>query len=148
MLLFDIGVYYDGYASDITRTFAVGEVSDQMREVYNTVLAANLAGIAAVKPGVAFNAIDAAARQVIEAAGYGEYFTHRIGHGLGMDVHEYPSMHSQNADLAEEGLVITIEPGIYLPKIGGVRIEDDVFITSSGAELLTSFPKELMIIGA
>ncbi|WP_018757155.1 M24 family metallopeptidase [Paenibacillus terrigena] len=147
LLLFDLGVYANGYASDITRTFAVGEIDDQLKEIYNTTLQANLAAIAAVRPGVTYASIDRAARQVIEDQGYGQYFMHRLGHGLGMDVHEYPGVHANNEDLLQEGVVFTIEPGIYLPNRGGVRIEDDVVVTADGIEILTTYPKELTIIG-
>ncbi|MGZ9586352.1 M24 family metallopeptidase [Paenibacillus marinisediminis] len=147
LLLFDLGVYLNGYASDITRTFAIGEVSDELKDIYNTVLAANEAAIAAVKPGVSFGSLDKVARQVIVDKGYGEYFTHRLGHGLGIDVHEYPSVHGQNEALTQPGVVFTIEPGIYLPGKGGVRIEDDVVVTEQGVRVLTSYPKELTIIG-
>lgn len=147
LLMFDLGVYAGGYASDITRTFAVGEITPEAKTIYSTVLAANLAGISAVKPGVTYGSIDLTARAVIEQAGYGEAFLHRLGHGLGMDVHEYPSIHGLNTDMIQPGAVFTIEPGIYVPGVGGVRIEDDVLVTDSGVEVLTSFPKELTVIG-
>ncbi|MNP65381.1 putative peptidase [compost metagenome] len=109
-------------------------------------LAANEAAIAAIRPGVTFASIDKAARDVIDAAGYGPYFIHRLGHGLGIDVHEFPSVHGQNEYLLAEGNVFTVEPGIYVPGVGGVRIEDDVLVTSSGVEVLTTYPKQLMNI--
>ncbi|GGH13526.1 M24 family metallopeptidase [Paenibacillus segetis] len=143
LLMFDIGVYASGYASDITRTFAVGELSEEKKHIYETVLAANQAAISAIKPGVTFGSIDKAARDVIDAAGYGEYFIHRLGHGLGIDVHEFPSIHGNNEILLTEGNVFTVEPGIYVPGVGGVRIEDDVLVTPEGVEVLTSFPKML-----
>ncbi|MET3290136.1 UNVERIFIED_CONTAM: Xaa-Pro dipeptidase [Brevibacillus sp. OAP136] len=147
LLLFDLGVAYDGYYSDITRTFAVGEVGAKEQEIYQTVLAANLAGIGATKAGVTLASIDRAARDVIAAKGYGDYFIHRLGHGLGMDCHEYPSVHGENQDLLQTGMVFTIEPGIYVPGIAGVRIEDDVWVTENGCEVLSRFPKELQVIG-
>lgn len=147
LLMFDLGVYAGGYASDITRTFAVGDLKPEAVNIYETVLAANLAGIQAVKPGVTYGSIDQAARKVIDDAGYGHAFVHRLGHGLGMDVHEYPSVHGLNQDILQPGAVFTIEPGIYLQGIGGVRIEDDVIVTGDGVEVLTSFPKELTVIG-
>lgn len=147
LLLFDLGVYMNGYASDITRTFAVGEVSEQLKEIYTTVLAGNLAGLEAIRPGVTFASVDLAARDVIASKGYGEYFMHRLGHGLGLDVHEYPSIHSQNQELLQTGMVFTVEPGVYVPGLGGVRIEDDVLVTENGVEILTTFPKELTVIG-
>jgi len=145
-LMFDLGVYAAGYASDITRTFAVEEADGQLTAIYNTVLAANEAGIAASIPGATFGSVDRAAREVIEAAGFGPYFMHRVGHGLGMDTHEYPSLHGLNGDLIESGNVFTVEPGIYVPGLGGVRIEDDVYVTETGAQTLTSFPKELTVL--
>ncbi|MBP3966400.1 M24 family metallopeptidase [Paenibacillus lignilyticus] len=147
LLLFDLGVYADGYASDITRTFAVGDISEEQTKIYNTVLAANLRGIEATRPGATLASLDRAAREHIESAGYGPYFMHRLGHGLGMDVHEYPSVHGQNQDVLRSGMVFTIEPGIYVPGVGGVRIEDDVLVTEGGVEVLTAFPKELTVIG-
>lgn len=145
LVMFDMGVYADGYASDITRTFAFGEISPELRTIYQTVLAANEAAISAVKPGIACADVDRAAREVIEKAGYGERFMHRVGHGLGIDVHEYPSLHGQNGDILQEGTVFTIEPGIYTAA-GGVRIEDDVLVTTTGIEVLTSYQKELQIL--
>ncbi|UQZ35264.1 peptidase M24 family protein [Paenibacillus sp. PK3_47] len=145
-LMFDLGVYAAGYASDITRTFAVEEADSKLTEIYNTVLAANAAGLAASRAGATFGSVDRAAREVIEAAGYGEYFMHRVGHGLGMDTHEYPSLHGLNEDIIENGNVFTVEPGIYVPNLAGVRIEDDVLVTPEGPQTLTSFPKELTIL--
>jgi Xaa-Pro dipeptidase len=142
-LLFDLGVFKDGYCSDITRTFVLGEPTAEMEKIYNTVLQAEENAIRAVQTGRALAEVDKAARSVIEQAGYGQYFTHRVGHGLGMEVHEYPSVHGQNQDLMEAGMVFTIEPGIYVPGVGGVRIEDDIHVTENGAEVLTSFPKAL-----
>lgn len=147
LLLFDIGVQNDGYVSDITRTFAVGDISEQLKEIYETVLAANEAAIAQVRPGVTFAHLDQTARRVIADKGYGEYFIHRLGHGLGMDVHEYPSVHGQNQEVLRPGMVFTIEPGIYLPGVGGVRIEDDVLVTEDGCEVLSQYPKALRVIG-
>ncbi|MFM1651548.1 M24 family metallopeptidase [Brevibacillus sp. B_LB10_24] len=147
LLLFDLGVYVDGYASDITRTFAVGDVDDRQKAVYDAVLGANQAAIEATRPGVTLASLDQAARDVITERGYGEYFIHRLGHGLGIDVHEYPSVHGKNQELTSAGMVFTIEPGIYLPGVCGVRIEDDVLVTDEGVEVLTRFPKELTVIG-
>src|SRR5699024_5650862 len=147
-VLFDLGVVYEGYCSDITRTFVFGSVSEEQKEIYETVLQAEEAAIQASKVGVEVGKIDRVARNVISEAGYGKYFTHRIGHGLGIDVHEYPSMHTNNTLQLEEGMCYTIEPGIYMPHIGGVRIEDMIFITKKGAESLTKFPKHLQVISA
>lgn len=145
-ILFDLGVVYNGYCSDITRTVAFGEPSPEKREVYETVLKAELAAVNAVKPGVTAMELDKTARDVITEAGYGEYFTHRLGHGLGISVHEFPSITGVNEMVLEEGMVFTIEPGIYHPDITGVRIEDDVVVTADGVEVLTKFPKELQIL--
>ncbi|GIP37019.1 dipeptidase [Paenibacillus sp. J31TS4] len=146
LLLFDMGVLADGYVSDITRTFAFRSLGDRLRTVYDTVLQANRLGIEAIRPGQPLREVDQAARAFIEAQSFGPYFQHRVGHGLGMDVHEYPSVHGANEDLLTEGMVLTVEPGIYLPGEGGVRIEDDVLVTASGCEVLTSFRKDLTIL--
>ena len=145
-ILFDLGVVYNGYCSDITRTVAFGEPTEDKREIYETVRKAEQAAVDLVRPGVKAMEIDKAARDVIDEAGYGEYFTHRIGHGLGISVHEFPSMTGTNEFVLEEGMVFTIEPGIYHPEVTGVRIEDDVVVTADGVEVLTKFPKELQII--
>ena len=147
LLLLDFGVTVDNYVSDITRTFAVGEIGDEMRRIYDLVLKANEAGRKIAGPGVSGQAIDRATRKVIVDGGYGEYFRHRTGHGLGMDGHEPPYVVEGNAVPFEAGNVVTIEPGIYLDGRGGVRIEDDVVITADGAESLTTFPRELTTIG-
>jgi Xaa-Pro dipeptidase len=147
LLLFDFGVTVGGYASDITRTFAVGEIDAELKRVYDLVLKANQAGRRMAGPGVSGETIDRAARQVIAEGGYGEYFTHRTGHGLGMDGHEPPYVVEGNRVPFEPGNVVTIEPGIYLEGKGGVRIEDDVVITANGVESLTTFPRELITMG-
>lgn len=145
-VLFDLGVVFEGYCSDITRTFAFHSATDEQKRIYETVLQAEEKAIQASTIGVEVGTIDQVARNVITDAGYGEYFTHRIGHGLGIDVHEYPSMHAKNTLPLEEGMCYTIEPGIYVPDVGGVRIEDMIFMTKNGAETLTKFPKQLQII--
>lgn len=147
LLLIDFGVIKDGYCSDITRTFVLGEAADWQKKIYNIVLNSNEAGIQAVKAGVPLKTFDIEARKVIEEHEYGDYFNNRVGHGLGIEIHEEPSIHQNNEGIAEKGLVFTIEPGIYLPGKGGVRIEDIVYINEEGeAEVLTSFPKELQTI--
>lgn len=149
IIIIDCGAVYQGYASDITRTVALGEPGPELRKIYDTVLAANGAGRAAVKPGVTGEAIDAAARGVIEDAGYGPYFTHRTGHGLGMEVHpchEAPDLVAGSTRPLGVGTTFTIEPGIYVPGLGGVRIEDDMVITAHGGESLTSFERELLVL--
>lgn len=142
----DFGTMYNGYCSDMTRTVALGSVTDEMRTVYNTVLEAQLAGIAAAKPGAAGRDIDMAARQVIEKAGYGEYFGHGFGHSLGLEIHEAPNANLSNREPMPEGAVISAEPGIYLPGRFGVRIEDMLWLRDNGAENLTNAPKELIIL--
>ncbi|KAB7667997.1 M24 family metallopeptidase [Bacillus sp. B1-b2] len=147
LVLFDLGVVVDGYCSDITRTVAYGDITNKQHEIYDTVLKAQLAALEASKPGVACSTVDLAARNTIRDAGYGDYFPHRLGHGLGISVHEFPSLTETNSLLLQEGMVYTIEPGIYVPHVAGVRIEDDVYVTKDGVEILTKFPKELQIIG-
>ncbi len=146
LLLFDWGASYRGYASDITRTFGVGQLSDELRQIYLLVKEANAAGQAAGRPGLRAGDIDHAARGVIQRGDYGPFFTHRTGHGLGMEGHEAPYMFAENDLLLQEGMVYTVEPGIYLPGKGGVRIEDDMVITADGAASLTDFPRELTIL--
>ncbi len=145
-VLFDLGVVVDRYCSDITRTVAFGDINDKQKEIYDTVLKAQLAAIETSRPGITAAEVDQTARKMIADAGYGEYFPHRLGHGLGIGVHEYPSMTETNQLVLDEGMVYTIEPGIYVPNVAGVRIEDDVYITADGVKVLTKFPKELQII--
>ncbi len=146
LALFDWGASYEDYFSDITRTLALGDPGEELRHIYNIVLHANQQGRMVGKPGIPAGAVDRAARQVIEEAGYGEYFIHRTGHGLGMESHEPPYLYAENPLFLESGMVYTVEPGIYLPGKGGVRIEDDVFITAEGCQSLTSLPRELIIL--
>lgn len=147
LLVIDWGVFADDYPSDITRTFAVGDIEPEFQRIYEAVKQANAAGKAAARPGASGEDVDRAARAVIEAAGYGEQFIHRTGHGLGLEVHEPPSMVEGNLEPLVPGNVFTVEPGIYLPGRGGVRIEDDVVITADGQRVLTSFPRDLMTVG-
>ena len=142
----DFGCYYDHYASDMTRTFFVGEVSPKMQEIYHVVQQAQQAVTNISAPGLTYADYDRAARDMIEAAGYGEAFSHGIGHGLGLDVHEIPYFSKTSQECLAEHMVITNEPGIYLENIGGVRIEDDLHITSQGVEVLTLAPKELIVL--
>jgi Xaa-Pro dipeptidase len=143
LLVIDWGASYQGYLSDITRTFAIGVLEPEYAQICRVVLEANTAGRKAARPGIAAEAVDQAARAVIQSAGYGMYFTHRTGHGLGMEGHEDPYIRAGNLALLESGMTFTVEPGIYLPGRNGVRIEDDVVITPTGAECLTSFPREV-----
>ena len=145
-LTMDFGCLLDGYCSDMTRTVAIGEPTDEMRKVYGVVLEAQLAGIAAAKAGVTGQAVDKAARDIIAAAGYGEYFGHSFGHSLGMDIHEPPNAAPINPNPLPAGAVISAEPGIYLPGRFGVRIEDVIIIKKGGCENITLAPKALIVI--
>ncbi|AEN05985.1 peptidase M24 [halophilic archaeon DL31] len=145
-LMIDAGVVYDGYYSDITRTFALGEASDAFREIYDVVQASARAARERVAEGVAFQEIDRASRTVIEDAGYGDDYPHRVGHGLGLEGHEPPYLVEGNEATLGVGHAFTVEPGIYVDGLGGVRIEDDMVITEDGPEVLTSFPRDLRIL--
>jgi Xaa-Pro aminopeptidase len=146
----DFGGVLDGYCSDLTRTVSIGAPSPQVRQIYDAVLDAQRAAIAVIRPGIDTAAVDAAARSVLQARGLGEAFGHGTGHGLGLDVHEEPRIAKARPDAPavplEPGMVFTVEPGAYLPGWGGVRIEDDVVVTATGCELLTSAPRELLAL--
>jgi Xaa-Pro dipeptidase len=148
VLLLDFGAVAGGYASDITRTFAVGKIDPELVEVYRIVEAANAAGRATAGPGVACQEVDRAARRVIEDAGYGQFFIHRTGHGLGLEGHEPPYIVEGNTLPLEVGMTFTVEPGIYLPDRGGIRVEDDVVITEYGCQSLTTFERSLQTVGS
>lgn len=143
LVLIDWGASHQGYYSDITRTFVIGDADPELEQIAQFVLEANTAARAAVKPGVPTSEVDQAARQVIEQAGYGEFFIHRTGHGLGREIHEEPYISQFDKTVLEPGMTFTIEPGIYLPGRGGVRIEDDVLVTDEGCRSLTAIPREL-----
>jgi len=143
MVICDIGATYHGYNGDITRTFAVGSPAPQMARIYGVVYDANRAACQAARPGVTGEQLDSVARDAITRAGFGEYFTHRTGHGLGLEIHEEPYIVQGAKRPLEEGMVFTIEPGIYIPGVGGVRIEDDLALTDDGCLVLTAFPREL-----
>lgn len=147
LLVIDYGARVDGYVSDITRTFAVGEVEAEYAKIHEIVQEANSAGRAAGKPGVPCADVDIAARTVIDKAGYGEYFRHRTGHGIGMEGHEGPYMRGDNMQLLESGMAYTVEPGIYLPGRNGVRVEDNMVVTENGTESLTTLPREMRVVG-
>jgi len=147
LLVIDWGATYRGYVSDLTRTFAIGQVEPEMQYIAQVVAEANAAGRAAARPQVSAGEVDLAARQVIEAAGYGPYFVHRTGHGLGLEGHEEPYIRSDNEEPLLPGMTFTVEPGIYLPGRNGVRIEDNVVITATGAETLSDLPRELRVLG-
>lgn len=142
----DFGAYYNGYVSDITRTVALGEPADKLKEIYQIVLEAQLRGIAGIKPGITGKEADALTREYITEQGYGDYFGHSTGHGIGLEVHEEPGLSMRSSTILEPGMVVTVEPGIYIAGLGGVRIEDDILITKDGNELLTHSPKELIIL--
>lgn len=147
LLIIDWGARYDGYVSDITRTFAVGELDPELAKIADVVRQANLAAQQAASPGSSAGAVDHAARRVIEQAGYGQYFIHRTGHGLGLEGHEPPYLFAENEEELAAGMTFTIEPGIYIPDRGGVRIEDNIVATPDGSRCLTNLPRELVQVG-
>jgi Xaa-Pro aminopeptidase len=142
----DAGCRVDGYASDCTRTFATGDLPDELARAYEVCLEAQLAGLEAFAPGASGRDVDAAARDVIAAAGWGDQFGHGLGHGIGLEVHEAPAVRAESTDTLEAGNVVSCEPGIYLPGLGGVRIEDMVLVTDDGRERLTQAPKDLTTV--
>jgi Xaa-Pro aminopeptidase len=144
LVTFDFGACVDGYCSDMTRTLVVGKASDEQRRVYDLVLQAQLAGVAAVRPGVTGRDVDAAARDLIAAAGHKDHFGHGLGHGIGLAVHEAPRLSPLGDDVLAPGMVTSVEPGVYVPGWGGVRIEDLVAVTQDGARILTKTPKGLI----
>ncbi|MDU4270742.1 MAG: Xaa-Pro peptidase family protein [Enterococcus hirae] len=146
LITIDFGCYYEGYVSDMTRTFAIGDPGEQLKEIYQIVLEAQLAVLEVAKPGVTGKQLDAVARDYITKHGYGEAFGHSTGHGIGLEIHEGPNVSVRAEKQFVPGNIITDEPGIYLPGIGGVRIEDDLLITSDGNRVLTHSPKELIIL--
>jgi len=146
LVVFDMGAQLDGYCSDGTRTYATGEPGEKAREVYGVVLAAQAAALDALAPGAKGDALDAAARAVIEEAGYGKRFGHALGHGVGLEVHEGPRLAQRSEDMLEPGEVVTVEPGIYVPGELGVRIEDLVVVTDGGHRNLSGLPKELQLV--
>jgi Xaa-Pro aminopeptidase len=146
LVTLDFGAYYQGYASDITRTVMMGKPTAKQKEIYQIVLEANKKAIAGVQPGKTGKEVDAIARNYIKEHGYGEYFGHSTGHGLGMEVHEKPLVSTRGEEALVPGMVITIEPGIYIPDLGGVRIEDDLIVTESGYENITNVSKEIIMI--
>ena len=143
IVLIDWGARYNGYCSDLTRVIALGKMKPKIREIYQITLDAQEAAIAAIKPGMRLCDIDNVARDIITKAGYGKEFGHSLGHGLGLDIHEEPRLAASMKAELQEGQVVTVEPGIYLPGIGGVRIEDDILVTSNGHKVLSDLPKTL-----
>ncbi len=147
LLVIDWGASFGGYVSDITRTFAVGEIDAEAEKIHKIVQQANAAGRAAGRPGVSCATVDKATRKVIDDAGYGPFFTHRTGHGIGMECHEEPYMRGDNEQVLEVGMAYTVEPGIYLAGQNGVRIEDDVLVTADGSESLSTMTREILVVG-
>jgi len=146
LVVIDWGAAYKGYRSDITRTFVLGAPTTEMERIHDAVLSANQAGRLAARPQMPAQEVDRAARRVISRSGYGQYFIHRTGHGLGLETHEPPYIVEGNQELLELGMTFTVEPGIYVPGLGGVRIEDDVVVTADGAETLTTLPRDLICL--
>lgn len=146
LLIIDWGARFNGYISDITRTFAIGTLSSELREIADIVEKANRQARFAVYPGVKASQIDLQARETIRQKGFGEFFIHRTGHGIGLKEHEEPYINQTNENILETGMVFTIEPGIYLEHKGGIRIEDNIMVTANGSETLTSLPREIRIL--
>ena len=141
-----MGALVDGYCADLTRTVVVGKAKARQKKIYDLVLKAQKKAIKSARPGLRGVELDKTARDVIKKAGLGKYFGHGLGHGIGLMVHDLPKVSSKSGDILAPGMVITIEPGVYIPKWGGVRIEDDVLITKRGCEVLTQSPKDLLEI--
>ncbi|WP_342319823.1 aminopeptidase P family protein [Corynebacterium mayonis] len=146
LVTIDFGAHRHGYNSDMTRTFAIGQLDPQLKEIYEVVLAAQLAGVKAATPGTELVDVDKACREIIEDAGYGDFFVHSTGHGIGLEVHERPSAAQNAQGSLAENMTVTVEPGIYLPDKGGVRIEDTLIITSGAPRIITNWAKELIYL--
>lgn len=145
-VLLDFGAVVNGYHSDMTRTVCLGTPDNEMRKVYDIVLKAQLAGLAAVREGISCKELDSSARNIIENAGYGEYFGHSLGHGVGMDIHEAPTASPRSDEILAADMIVTVEPGIYIPEVFGVRIEDFVVVREDGCFNMTNAPKELIML--
>jgi len=146
LLVIDWGATFQGYVSDITRTYAIGYLEEKFSRIGETVLRANQAGCEMAKPGISASEVDKAARSIIEQAGYGDLFTHRTGHGIGLDAHEAPYIHAGNSEILQPGMTFTVEPGIYLAGCGGCRIEDNVVITKNGSTILTTLSRKILVL--
>lgn len=146
LVLFDLGVIYDGYASDMTRTVCFGDVADDIKAIYNIVLDAQETAQKLVAPGITAHELDQIARNIIEEAGYGQYFIHRLGHGIGQSVHEYPNIRPGNTVMLDKNMCFSIEPGIYIPNYVGIRVEDCIHLTEQGAMPFSHYPKKLQMI--
>lgn len=147
LMVIDWGAVYQGYVSDLTRTFAIGKVDPEFEKIVEITVRANEAGRKVSRAGIPAGDVDRAARSVIRDAGYADFFTHRTGHGIGLEGHEQPYIFAENDLILQPGMVFTVEPGIYLPRRNGVRIEDNVLITAEGAETLSNLPRELRVLG-
>jgi Xaa-Pro aminopeptidase len=146
LVIVDFGARCGEYCADMTRTFIIGRADDEQRRIYDAVLAANEAGLTAVRAGMPCADVDRQARDVLEAAGLGERFTHGLGHGVGLDVHELPTLSGRSRESLRVGMVVTVEPGVYVEGFGGVRIEDLVVVEQTGCRLLSHAPKQLVEI--
>jgi len=146
LIVIDYGCVYSGYRSDITRTVALGEIDSEMKKVYNIVKEAQEKASGSIQAGMTGKEADYIARKIINDAGYGDFFGHGLGHGLGLDTHEDPSASYKNEKPLQEGAVVTVEPGIYIPGKFGVRIEDDVYLLKGGRKILNSFRKDLIVL--
>lgn len=146
LVTMDFGALYQGYCSDITRTVAVGEISDELKRIYQIVLEAEKIGVTEITAGMTGKQADKLTRDYITEQGYGPNFGHSTGHGIGLEVHENPRLSTNSTDILQENMVVTVEPGIYVPNIGGCRIEDDIIITETGNEVITHSPKELITL--
>ncbi len=146
-VVFDFGCVVNGYCSDMTRTVVIGEPEEKHLTIYDLVLEAQMESLKAVGPGKTGAEIDAIARNIISDNGYGEYFGHGLGHSLGLEVHENPRLSKTDQTVLQPGMIVTVEPGVYLPDFGGVRIEDLVLVTEDGHEVLSSTFKELYVVG-
>lgn len=146
MITLDFGALYEGYVSDITRTFAIGEPKEEMKKIYNIVLESQLAALEQIKPGMTGKEADSIARDIISSYGYGEQFGHSLGHGIGLEVHEGPALSQKSDIVLEENMCVTLEPGIYVEGLGGVRIEDDVLVTKNGLQRFTKSTKDLILL--
>jgi Xaa-Pro dipeptidase len=147
LVVIDWGAVCEGYQSDITRTFVLGAPSAEMEQMHDAVLAANQSGRLTARPGAPAQEVDRMARRAITLAGFGEFFIHRTGHGLGLETHEPPYIVEGNLALLEPGMTFTVEPGVYVPDVGGIRIEDNVVITEDGSETLTTLSRDLVVVG-
>ncbi|MEG1501707.1 MAG: M24 family metallopeptidase, partial [Clostridiales bacterium] len=146
LITFDFGAVYRGYHSDMTRTLAVGKVNQKQKEIYSLVLEAQMAALDGLKAGLTGSQGDKLARDIIAAQGYGDNFGHSLGHGVGLEIHEYPNLAPSNNQKLAVNQVVTVEPGIYIPSWGGIRIEDTVIIKENGVEIINEFPKDLLIL--